>query len=181
MRQCWQTTQLQRGADMSTAMNKSKRSGRQYFDGRIRRRKTQWAAAISASSARPGSSGRRDPPTSQPQPSPAFVGWTSASRVDPAASDMDVAASASVFPASRSGGRAGLLEANKLSEALTAFEASAKQEPRRFRGVYGAAKTAKLMNDPRAAKYFAELREITAKADTPGRPELAEARTSSAR
>ena len=51
-----------------------------------------------------------------------------------------------------------LLEAKKLPEALTAFEASAKQEPRRFRGVYGAAKTAKLLNDPRAAKYFAELR-----------------------
>ena len=74
-----------------------------------------------------------------------------------------------------------LLEAKKLTEALAAFEASAKQEPRRFRGVYGAAKTAKLLNDPRADKYFAELREITAKADTPGRPELAEARSSSAR
>ena len=74
-----------------------------------------------------------------------------------------------------------LLEAKKLSEALTAFEASATQEPRRFRGVYGAAKTAKLLNDPRAAKYFAELKEITAKADTPGRPELAEARSNSAR
>jgi tetratricopeptide (TPR) repeat protein len=73
-----------------------------------------------------------------------------------------------------------LLEAKKLPEALTAFEASAKQEPRRFRGVYGAAKTAKLLNDPRAAKYFAELREITAKADSPGRPELAEARGNSA-
>jgi hypothetical protein len=72
-----------------------------------------------------------------------------------------------------------LLEAKKLPEALAAFEASAKQEPRRFRGVYGAAKTAKLLNDPRAAKYFAELREIAAKADTPGRPELAEARSAS--
>jgi tetratricopeptide (TPR) repeat protein len=69
-----------------------------------------------------------------------------------------------------------LLEAKQLPEALAAFEASAKQEPRRFRGVYGAAKTAKLLNDPRAAKYYAELKEITAKADTPGRPELAEAR-----
>ena len=74
-----------------------------------------------------------------------------------------------------------LVEAKKLPEALAAFEASAKQEPRRFRGVYGAAKTAKLLNDPRAAKYFAELREITAKADSPGRPELAEARSNSAR
>ena len=74
-----------------------------------------------------------------------------------------------------------LLEAKKLPAALAAFEASAKQEPRRFRGVYGAARTAKLLNDPRAAKYFAELREITAKADTPGRPELAEARSNSAR
>ena len=72
-----------------------------------------------------------------------------------------------------------LLEAKKLPEALAAFEASAKQEPRRFRGVYGAAKTAKMLNDPRAAKYYAELREITAKADTPGRPELAEARADS--
>ena len=73
-----------------------------------------------------------------------------------------------------------LLEAGKLAEALAAFEASAKQEPRRFRGVYGAARSAKLLNDPRAAKYYAELREITAKADTPGRPELAEARAASA-
>jgi tetratricopeptide (TPR) repeat protein len=74
-----------------------------------------------------------------------------------------------------------LLEAGKLPEALAAFEASATQEPRRFRGVYGAAKTAKLLNDPRAAKYFTELREITAKADSPGRPELAEARSSAGR
>jgi hypothetical protein len=73
-----------------------------------------------------------------------------------------------------------LLEAKKLPDALAAFEASAKQEPRRFRGVYGAAKTAKLLNDPRAARYYAELKEITAKADNPGRPELAEARASSA-
>ncbi len=73
-----------------------------------------------------------------------------------------------------------LLEAKKLPEALAAFEASAKQEPRRFRGVYGAARTAKMLNDPRAAKYYAELLEIAAKADTPGRPELAEARSSGA-
>ena len=73
-----------------------------------------------------------------------------------------------------------LLEAKRLPEALAAFEASAKQEPRRFRGVYGAAKTAKLLNDPRAAKYFAELKEITAKADLPGRMELAEVRAGSA-
>jgi hypothetical protein len=73
-----------------------------------------------------------------------------------------------------------LAEAGRLPEALAAFEASAKQEPRRFRGVYGAARTAKMLNDPRAAKYFAELREITAKADTPGRPELVEARAAGA-
>lgn len=69
-----------------------------------------------------------------------------------------------------------LLAARKLPEALAAFEVSAKQEPRRFRGVYGAAKAASLLKDPRAAKYYAELLEIAAKADTPGRPELAEAR-----
>jgi hypothetical protein len=71
-----------------------------------------------------------------------------------------------------------LLQAQKLPEALAAFEASAKQEPRRFRGVYGVAKTASLLKDPRAAKYYAELMEIAAKADVPGRPELAEARAS---
>jgi tetratricopeptide (TPR) repeat protein len=71
-----------------------------------------------------------------------------------------------------------LLAAQKLPDALAAFEASAKQEPRRFRGVYGAAKSARLLNDPRAANYYGELLQIAAKADTPGRPELAEARTS---
>jgi hypothetical protein len=69
-----------------------------------------------------------------------------------------------------------LLDAKKLPEALAAFEASATQEPRRFRGVYGAAKTAKLLNDPRAAKYYADLVTITAKADAPPRAEIAEAR-----
>jgi hypothetical protein len=33
-----------------------------------------------------------------------------------------------------------------------------------------------MMNDPRAAKYAAELKEIAAKADTPGRAEMAEIR-----
>jgi hypothetical protein len=72
-----------------------------------------------------------------------------------------------------------LLEAKRLPEALEAFEASATQEPRRFRGVYGAAKAARLMGDARAAKYYAELLEIAAKADSPGRPELEEARSNS--
>lgn len=72
-----------------------------------------------------------------------------------------------------------LLEAKRLPEALAAFEASAKQEPRRFRGVYGAARAARLMGDARAAKYYAELLEIAARADSPGRPELAEARSHS--
>jgi len=73
-----------------------------------------------------------------------------------------------------------LFEVKKLPEWLASFEAAATQEPRRFRGVYGAARTAKMLNDPRAAKYYAELLEIAAKADTPGRPELAEARSSGA-
>ena len=73
-----------------------------------------------------------------------------------------------------------LLAARKLPEALAAFEASAKQEPRRFRGVYGAARTASLLKDPRAANYYAQLLEIAARADVPGRPELAEARSNSA-
>ncbi|HEX5216089.1 MAG TPA: hypothetical protein VFV98_11550 [Vicinamibacterales bacterium] len=70
-----------------------------------------------------------------------------------------------------------LLQMNRPADALKEFEATMKKEPNRFRAVYGAAKAASLAGDQASArKYYAELLKIAAKADTPGRPELAEAR-----
>jgi len=70
-----------------------------------------------------------------------------------------------------------LLDAGRLLEALEAFEASAQQEPRRFRGVHGAARTAALLgNLAKAQKYYGELVAIAEGGDTPERPELTEAK-----
>jgi hypothetical protein len=47
------------------------------------------------------------------------------------------------------------------------------KEPNRFRGVYGAARSAELAGDrAKAEKYYRQLVKIAAKADAPGRPEL---------
>lgn len=70
-----------------------------------------------------------------------------------------------------------LLEARQPAEAFTQFEATLKKEPNRFRSLYGAAEAAKLLGDhEKAQTYFLKLLQITAKADSPGRPELVEAR-----
>jgi tetratricopeptide (TPR) repeat protein len=70
-----------------------------------------------------------------------------------------------------------LLEVGKPAEALKEFEATLKKEPNRFRATYLAAKAAQQAGDRAAArKHFAELVEICKRGDTPGRPELAEAR-----
>jgi hypothetical protein len=70
-----------------------------------------------------------------------------------------------------------LLELKRPADALKEFQATMKKEPNRFRAVYGAAKAASLAGDQASArKYYAELLKIAAKADTPGRPELVEAR-----
>ena len=69
-----------------------------------------------------------------------------------------------------------LLELKRPAEALKEFEAVLKQSPNRFNGLYGAARAAKLSDDPTKAKaYFAKLTTLGAKADTV-RPELEEAR-----
>jgi predicted Zn-dependent protease len=69
-----------------------------------------------------------------------------------------------------------LLEMNRPSEALVAFEATMAREPNRFRGVYGAARAAAATgNREKARTYFAKLTEVCARADTPRRPELQEA------
>jgi tetratricopeptide (TPR) repeat protein len=73
-----------------------------------------------------------------------------------------------------------LLELKRPSEALKEFEATLAKEPNRFRSLYGAAEAAKLAGDRQTAqKYFRELLKVAERADTPGRPELAEARNES--
>jgi len=69
-----------------------------------------------------------------------------------------------------------LLEMNRPADALQAFETSEKQDPNRFRGIYGAAKAAGLAGDQAKAKsYFERLLTLAKNADTE-RPELIEAK-----
>ncbi len=73
-----------------------------------------------------------------------------------------------------------LLELKRPSEALKEFEVTLTKEPNRFRTLYGAAEAAKLAGDRQTAqKYFRELLKVAERADKPGRPELAEARSES--
>ena len=70
-----------------------------------------------------------------------------------------------------------LLQMNRPAEALEAFEATLKKEPNRFRALVGAATSASLMGDrQKAGTYAAALVAICVRGDTPGRPELAQAR-----
>jgi len=71
-----------------------------------------------------------------------------------------------------------LLELKRPSEALKEFEATLAKEPNRFRTLYGAAVAANLAGDRQKAQtYFRELLKVAERADTPGRQELAEARS----
>jgi hypothetical protein len=70
-----------------------------------------------------------------------------------------------------------LLETKQPSAALVEYEATLKKEPNRFRAISGAARAAAESGDQEMARrYYAQLLQITAKADSPGRPELAEAK-----
>jgi tetratricopeptide (TPR) repeat protein len=69
-----------------------------------------------------------------------------------------------------------LLEAGNAKEALTAFEATMKKEPNRFRGAYGAARAAEALGNRTVARqYYRQVLEIAKDADTQ-RPEIARAR-----
>ncbi len=69
-----------------------------------------------------------------------------------------------------------LLELKQPALALKEFEASQVREPNRFRGLYGAARSAQAAGEPQKANdYFRKLLDMTAKADT-ARPELVIAR-----
>lgn len=67
-----------------------------------------------------------------------------------------------------------LLELNRPREALAEYRATLQNEPNRFRALYGAMRAAALAGDPAAAaEYRTSLKALTARADRPGRTELA--------
>jgi tetratricopeptide (TPR) repeat protein len=69
-----------------------------------------------------------------------------------------------------------LLTARRPAEALTAFEATLRHEPNRFRTLAGAARAAREAGDRDAARrYSAALLTLGTRADRGGRPELLEA------
>jgi tetratricopeptide (TPR) repeat protein len=68
-----------------------------------------------------------------------------------------------------------LLELNQPAQALAEFEVSARHDPNRFRGTYGAALAAAQAGDAAKARaYYARLTELAAKGDP--RPELQRAK-----
>jgi Tfp pilus assembly protein PilF len=70
-----------------------------------------------------------------------------------------------------------LLAAGRPADALREFQATLKKEPNRFRATYFAAKAAQASGDVAAARRsFADLVRIAKTGDSPGRPELEEAR-----
>lgn len=70
-----------------------------------------------------------------------------------------------------------LLASGDASAALTEFQATLTKEPNRFRAVAGAARAAHASGDAATQRrYLAQLTSICERADTPGRPELQEAR-----
>jgi tetratricopeptide (TPR) repeat protein len=69
-----------------------------------------------------------------------------------------------------------LLQVGQPAAALGEFEAALKENPNRYRGLYGAARAAEAAGDrQKAAGYFEKLVALASKADTP-RPELARAK-----
>ena len=70
-----------------------------------------------------------------------------------------------------------LLETGQAVPALREFEAALKENPNRYRGLYGAARAAEAAGDRQKAEtYFAKFVALSAKADT-DRPEIAQAKT----
>jgi hypothetical protein len=70
-----------------------------------------------------------------------------------------------------------LLELKRPRDALVEYRATLRREPNRFRALYGATRAASLAGDRAATnRYRTSLESLCAKADKPGRPELAEIR-----
>ena len=69
-----------------------------------------------------------------------------------------------------------LLESGQAATALREYEASLKENPNRYRGLYGAARAAEANGDrQKAAGYFEQLIALASKGDT-ARPEIARAK-----
>ena len=69
-----------------------------------------------------------------------------------------------------------LLQMGQAAAAQREFEASLKENPNRYRGLYGAARAAEAAGDrQKAAGYFEKLVALASKADTV-RPETARAK-----
>ncbi len=70
-----------------------------------------------------------------------------------------------------------LLQQGQAAAALREFETALKENPNRYRGLYGAARAAEIAGDrPKAVGYYEKLVALASKADT-ARPEIARART----
>jgi hypothetical protein len=70
-----------------------------------------------------------------------------------------------------------LIELNRPREALGEYRSTLEKEPNRFRTLYGALRAASLAGDRAAVRqYRSALRKLCARADVPGRSELAEIR-----
>ena len=75
-----------------------------------------------------------------------------------------------------------LLQLEQPAAALAEFEATLKKEPNRFRALYGAATAATLAgNRVKARGYYGQIVKLCEQGDTPGRPELQEARLAMSR
>ena len=70
-----------------------------------------------------------------------------------------------------------LMELKQPAAALTEYQAVLKKEPNRFRTLYGAARAAAASGNAAGARsYYQQIVKLCPKGDTPGRPELEEAR-----
>jgi tetratricopeptide (TPR) repeat protein len=70
-----------------------------------------------------------------------------------------------------------LLQQGQAPAALREFEAALKENPNRYRGLYGAGRAAEVAGErQKAAGYYEKLVALASKADTP-RPEIARAKT----
>ena len=70
-----------------------------------------------------------------------------------------------------------LLAMNQPGQAIKEFQSTLQREPNRFRAIYGAAKAASLAGDrATAVRFYTQLLKQCERGDTPGRPELVEAR-----
>jgi tetratricopeptide (TPR) repeat protein len=92
-----------------------------------------------------------------------------------ASADKEAVTPGEVLPAGELLGEL-LNEQHHPRDALAAFEAQLAVSPNRFNGLYGAARSAEMADEPTiAARHYRELLAVTVLAD-PGNPRIAEAR-----